>query len=735
MECRGLEAKAAVRVAFEGLGEFDIADDRFDAAFARLVTAAVRRAEQERIEQPDLDSDLTEEEVQLAISKLKKGKSAGVDDIISEWLMYGGERMNQALWVLLSQAWRSEVAPSDWSKGLISPIYKDGDHRDALNYRGITLLSVIGKLYTSVINERLMVWCADGEVLSDEQGGFKRFRGCTEQIFILSEVIKLRKKNPTFTMFIDVKKAFDGVFRDGLWIRLWEAGVRGKIWRVIKQLYSDVESSVKTGAGYTEWFKLHNGVRQGCPLSPTLYNIFIDGLVRKLKSLGLGVQVDGNGRLCCLLYADDIVLIASSQADMEALYAAVEEYGHKWRFELNYRKTMTVEFSGIRAIPTLPAGADEDDFITASSFYKYLGLIFQSRGTWRMAKEQMIRRANKAMVWSYNGLVRQGNMTVKGLQNVWTALVRPYLEYGAEVWPSRRDQVWNEAELIQRKMARRILKCSKKTPAEVLQGELGWVSLAGRRAMLRLFFWARILELGRHTWVRRLYNAGRQQLVANPQSNSWSKLTRDLLRQLGLGQYWDTQQLPDMEVWRERVRTLVLNRDEAKWRYRMLSKPKLSDYSRWKTKLELEPYLLYRDPVARRALARLRSTTHELRVETGRWEKVHSQGKAYKPTRQERLCRQCYRETEDETHFLLRCPVYARSRDQLILQVDMASPLPLDRLHVLVMRREQTLDGPSDFDCYRTVAWLMAEERVKHTLQFVKAAFSTRRKIMRLTEV
>ena len=153
------------------------------------------------------------------------------------------------------------------------------------------------------------------------------------------------------------------------------------------------------------------------------------------------------------------------------------------------------------------------------------------------------------------------------------------------------------------------------------------------------------------------------------------------------------------------------------------------------TKLVLESYLSSRDPVARRALARLRSTTHELRVETGRWEKVQSEGKAYKPTRQERLCRQCYRETEDETHFLLRCPVYAKCRDQLILRVDRASQLPLDRLHVLVMHREHTLNGPSDFDCYRTVAWLMAEERVNHTLQFVKAAFSIRRKIMRLTMI
>ena len=254
---------------------------------AALVAASVRRAEQERIVQPELDSDISQEEVQLAISRLKQGKSAGVDDIITEWFIYGGERMTQALWAIINQAWLSETAPSDWSRGIISPIYKDGDSRDPLNYRGITLLSVVGKLYTSIINERLMSWCEEEGALSEEQGGFKRFRGCSEQIFILSEIIKLRRNRSTFTMFIDVKKAFDRVFRDGLWLRLWTIGVRGKMWRVIKQLYSDVESRVKTGNGLTEWFKLHCGLRQGCPLSPTLYNVFIDGLVRELKGLGL----------------------------------------------------------------------------------------------------------------------------------------------------------------------------------------------------------------------------------------------------------------------------------------------------------------------------------------------------------------------------------------------------------------------------------------------------------------
>ena len=149
-------------------------------------------------------------------------------------------------------------------------------------------------------------------------------------------------------------------------------------------------------------------------------------------------------------------------------------------------------------------------------------------------------------------------MTVRGLPNLWCALIRPYLEYGAEVWPSERDNLWPEAELIWRKMAKRILGCSKRTPDEVLQGELGWMTLFGRRMLLRLFFWAKILRMPANSWVKRVYLAGRRLVEAIPATSSWCSLTRKWLRQLGLGQYWDSQSTPYLEDWRKRVRVGVM---------------------------------------------------------------------------------------------------------------------------------------------------------------------------------
>ena len=83
--------------------------------------------------------------------------------------------------------------------------------------------------------------------------------------------------------------------------RLWAIGVRGKMWRVIRDMYSSVESCVMVGQARTDWFRLHSGLRQGCPLSPTLFNVFIDGLARELKRVGVGLAVDQGPAVCAPL--------------------------------------------------------------------------------------------------------------------------------------------------------------------------------------------------------------------------------------------------------------------------------------------------------------------------------------------------------------------------------------------------------------------------------------------------
>ena len=126
--------------------------------------------------------------------------------------------------------------------------------------------------------------------LVEEQGGFRRGRGCVDVLYTYSEVVRGRKweGKSTYCAFIDVKKAYDRVWRDGLWKRLWDTGVQGKMWSVIKNMYREVKSCVMVDGEHTSWFETLMGVRQGCVISPILYSVFINGFAKDLIGKGVG---------------------------------------------------------------------------------------------------------------------------------------------------------------------------------------------------------------------------------------------------------------------------------------------------------------------------------------------------------------------------------------------------------------------------------------------------------------
>jgi hypothetical protein len=176
---------------------------------------------------------------------------------------------------------------------------------------------------------------------------------------------------------VDVKKAFDRVFRAGLWQKIADAGVKGKMWRVLKSIYESVESCVMVNGHLTDWFQIHAGVRQGCVLSPLLY------VVEELNALNRGVAIEEGGqKLSALLYADDIVLVAANKQDLQRMLD-VASYAKKWRFELNAKKSQVVVF-GMRQPPRhvkWKLGENELEQVTQ---YKYLGIELTRTLQWKV---------------------------------------------------------------------------------------------------------------------------------------------------------------------------------------------------------------------------------------------------------------------------------------------------------------------------------------------------------------
>ena len=277
-----------------------------------------------------LNRDFTFAEVKYAVMKGKNRKATGIDNIPYDVLKH--DNIIDVLLHLFQMCFNSGKIPSVWRKSVILPIPKcrTNDSRMPLNYRGISLLSVVSKLYSSVLNQRLTTFLDNNSILVDEQNGFLKDRSCQDHVFVLTSIIRNRLNNdlPTFVTFIDLQKAFYFVDRNVLLYKLLLNDIDGKMYNLISALYSNASACVKVNDNYTDWFETVSGVRQGDNLSPTLFDIFINDLAKGIKDLNSGIQI-GDDNVSVLLYADDIAVIAEDEENMQQMLDFITEWCKK----------------------------------------------------------------------------------------------------------------------------------------------------------------------------------------------------------------------------------------------------------------------------------------------------------------------------------------------------------------------------------------------------------------------
>ena len=665
--------------AFKKLGS-DNGESKFDEVFAEQV----RKRMKVKVRKWNYIGDVVDGEIQLAevktaIKKLKRGKATGVDNYMNEIFMYGGEQVEQATWILCQEIFHREAYPKAWAQGLIFPIFKGGpkkDRFDPLKYRGITLLSVLGKIYASVLNERVTKWIEQKGVLVEEQAGFRKGRSTVDQLFILAEMIRNRRPRPTYVCFIDIQKAYDRVWREGLWDKLYDYGMTGKMWRVLRSIYDSVEGSVLVNDTQTRFFDIEMGLRQGCILSPILFAIYINGLAEEIRRANLGAQIVKyqDGKLGILMFADDVALVADNRQELQELLDVTYKYSLKWRMTFNYEKCAVVVFRTTfyndyqygDCVTECTCGLHwrlGEQLIREVSSYKYLGVELDRSLSFQEFKKRTREKARKnvSRVW-YMGMY-DGCLSVKACINLYQALVRSVLEYGCEIWG---DENWEEGERVQREMGRRILRCNGKTTNEAVLGELGWWRLRTRRDFCKLKYWIKILTMDDTRLVRKIYRVSKHKYMSEG-TNNWCKMIHSLAAKYNLLDLWTDESLIHQheentrDIWINIVFNKVQAVEQEQWLKAIDKKPKLRTYRTFKSKLELEPYLLSgTQKTARYLLTSIRTGTNKLRIETGRWKRP-------KEPVEERVCKACMSGAiEDEKHFVLDCKAYASLRHCMI---------------------------------------------------------------------
>ena len=340
-------------------------------------------------------------------------------------------------------------APEDWQKAVIVAIHKKGSKKLCKNYRGISLLSIPGKIFAKILDARIRQ-VTEGQVM-EEQAGFRVGRGCRDQIFVIRQLAEktIEKDGKMYAAFIDLEKAYDKVWREDMRRTLATYGVSGRLLRAVKALYENSKARVRVEGELTECFEVRQGVRQGCPL----FNVFLDMVAREARAqFNEGVRLD-KCTMQLLMFADDTVLLAETEEDLQHNVEEFSEAVKRHRLAMNTEKTTTMVFSRKQVDCSVEVDGRKLENVGKQT---YLGVILSEDGRMECELEKRIGAALSAAGAVRSQVFESRELSRSAKMLVYKAMIEPTLTYGAESWvlKEREKQRVQAAEMrVLRKIA------------------------------------------------------------------------------------------------------------------------------------------------------------------------------------------------------------------------------------------------------------------------------------------
>ena len=383
--------------------------------------------------------EITRAEVERALKETKAGKAPGVDGVRAEMLKEGGATVLEWLVRMFNVCFISSMVPVDWMCACIVPLYKGkGDVCECGNSRGISLLSVVGKVYGRVLINRIRDKTED--VIAEVQGGFRRGRGCTDQTFMVRQLCEkyAAKGKDVYVAFLDLEKAYDRVDREALWKVLRIYGIGGRLLQAVESMYAGSKACVRVGSEVSEWFPVRVGVRQGCVMSPWLFNLYIDGVVREVNArvLGRGLKLldrnENDWEMNQLLFADDTVVVADSEKKLCQLVAEFGRVCKRRKLRVNVGKSKVMRCTRNEDGARLNVSLDGEALEEVDNF-KYLGSVIAANGGVEADVSHRVSEGCK-MLGAVNGVMKNRGLGMNVKRVLYERVIVPTVTYGSELW-------------------------------------------------------------------------------------------------------------------------------------------------------------------------------------------------------------------------------------------------------------------------------------------------------------
>ena len=459
-------------------------------------------------------------ELNTAIKKLKRKKSTGPDNIPNEAFIEADQETRTIYQATINKITKTETIPQEWQEGEIITMYKGkGIKCKCSNERGITLSSNFGKLYERIINKR-----AKNDIkITDAQAGGKRGSSTVDHLLILRELenIAAKQRKKTYMAFLDVTKAYDKAWSEAIMYVMHKEGIRYRHWNIIKKLYENITAKIKTKHGKTREIHIKDSIRQGGVLSVTEYGVLMDEINKDLEKKPLGIEIDDKGtRVPCLLWVDDVVLIATSNEELQEMLESTNHTTKKYTIEFGKPKNNKMK----RARKN--TGTLGNMELEVADKYKYLGQIINHKGN-LMDHLKMVKGKTEAAYQRILSTAGSATFYDIEMEVIWKTIstnILPIVTYSGEVWKTTKKER-EEINRIFDNILKRILKTPQSTPRECLYIETGFldpIAIINRN------------RLNMHNRINHGENNTLKTILNRKEEDSWAMENKEYLQKLGI---------------------------------------------------------------------------------------------------------------------------------------------------------------------------------------------------------
>ena len=651
------------------------------------------------LENDILNRNFSVDEVECAINQLKTGRSAGADFLPPEFIKHLKEELKSDIAEMFNYFIEKRTFPQKWAEGIKSSIYKAGDRTNPSNYRGITVPRIFEKIFEQIIMNRLQFLNEAYNRIDENNGGFLKGRRTSDNIFILQGLIQkqllLGKK--LFVCFIDFSKAFDLISRYILFYKLMKGGWKGRVIETFRDLYDKTEFRVKSKGKLSSHIKNSLGVNQGGIASGLLFRKYMSDLSDYLKA-EFGILI-GEEILTHLLWADDLILISDSLNGLKKQLAGLDQFCRNNQMLINELKTKFMVFGCRNKYELLFKGSKIDQV----DKYKFLGVIFKA--TYRVDSDPFTLnydylrdKARKSLFAIKNKLQHIGHLPPKIMFYIYNIALKPILCYASDVWGvSKKGKSKMDAFFLQ--LLKYTLGVRQTTATIFVIGETGQILPSVHCDYNVISYYNRLNHMDNDTIAKQVYNELR--CLHNLGFNNWFSKASNLLN------HYNLNFCHDQNIFKITAKLTVEDKFKRDWFnsiHDSTSNPIARTYKDFKLTFGTEKYLIaINDFKMRRSLTKLRTSTHDLLIETGRHKKQ-------KTDITERKCKTCH-QLEDELHFTIQCHINNDERKILFDKLGCGG---------LVNTVSQT-----DLFCY--LMNLQSRCHLKHLANFVNNSFYKRK--------